>query len=169
AALLADAPDIERDALRLRELQAVLPAVKTALEQQHGIEDAARQLNHLTEQQQKVEQELARADEELLKAREKRKTVEEALGKEERQLHELSARRRERTGQREKLREYERLEQQLAPLHDEIQKLPVNPAAEVKKSRESWEHLSELAQAAPPLARLAEVRHELADAVRREH
>src|SRR5262249_53129060 len=54
-------------------------------------------------------------------------------------------------------------------LQDEIQKLPANPAAEVKKSRECWEQLSELAQAAPPLARLAEVRHELADAVRREH
>src|SRR5262249_17523013 len=67
--LLADAADIERDAARLRELQAVLPGVKTALEQQRGIDDATRQLAWLDEQQQKIEQDLARADEELHKGR----------------------------------------------------------------------------------------------------
>jgi DNA repair exonuclease SbcCD ATPase subunit len=58
-ALLADADEIERDEQRLKELQAMLPAVKNALDQRYGLENANRRLTELAEQQDKIRQELA--------------------------------------------------------------------------------------------------------------
>lgn len=169
--LLAEAGKIEHAEQRLKELRQVLPLVENALAQQRTIEEAERRLGELNKQREKLEQDGARLEEETQKTRHKRGQFESDLQRQEARLRELSNQLREMTVQLEKLRLYERQEQELSQLRHEMQTLPADPAADVKQAREAreaHEQLALLAQLVPQLTRFAEVRHELRETLQRE-
>ncbi len=166
--LLADAPAIEKAVERLRELGAVLPQLQTVLEQRNQVQDSERKTAEYLQHRAQAGGRLADQDETLDQARQRRLNLQGQLADDERRLRQVGAELRTVTALVEKLKEYERQENDLARLREELQRTPADPAAAVQKARVTCEALDALNRVLPSLTRLQALRAELGQAAVRE-
>jgi DNA repair exonuclease SbcCD ATPase subunit len=166
--LLADATAIERDLARLGELRQVLPHLETILGQRGQIQDSERKAGEVVRQQQKLQEQLARQDGALEQARQKRASLDACIRDEERRHRKTAADFRRSAIAMERLKEYERQENDLARLAEELARLPADPPADLQKARDEADRLEAVGQAVPLLARLREQREEIGRALTRQ-
>jgi DNA repair exonuclease SbcCD ATPase subunit len=159
--LLADAPAIERDLARLAELRLVYPHLQTAVEQGRQIQEADRQAADLVKHKQKLESRLLGQDSALQQARQKRASLETHIASEEGRHRQAAADFRKLAALLERLKEYERQENDLARLQEELARMPADPLADVRQARDETERLAAVAQAVPLLAQLQAKREEI--------
>jgi DNA repair exonuclease SbcCD ATPase subunit len=166
--LLGDAPAIERDVDRLRELREVLPRLQTVHHQHSQLRDSDLKSKELAGQKQKLEAKLHQQDLGLAQAGRKRAELQESISADELRHRDLAARLRQAATQLVKLRQYEGQESDLARLRRELAGLPPDPAAVLRQAQEAHDGLAGLAHAVPLLARLHAQREELKQAGPRE-
>jgi DNA repair exonuclease SbcCD ATPase subunit len=162
--LLADAPAIERDVNRLRELREFLPRLQTVVQQQSEIRKSEATARELAAQKQKLEARLEEQDHALHQTRQKRAAFQQRITAGEQKHRDLAGRLRQAAALLEKLKEYERHEGDLNRTLAELARLPADPAAAVREAQETYERLAALAQAVPLLERFHSQREELRQA-----
>ena len=167
-ALVHDAKRIEMDALRLEDLRKILPTVKAVMEQRNRIKDSDNALETLRNQLQIEEQLLSKQDDALKQAREQRTLLEKRAEEEDQRLREVSVAFHKMTTALEKLKEYERLENDLLHLQEDMKRLPAQPDKEVQTAQAELERLTSLAQTVPVLTRFEAARRELREMVELE-
>ncbi|HVS38851.1 MAG TPA: SMC family ATPase, partial [Gemmataceae bacterium] len=165
--LLETAADIERDVARLTELREVLPRMQIIAEQRNEVHKAEEKIKELTKLGQKLADELTRRDHALKLARDRKTSTQGLLDADVARQRDASALLRQRGGQLEKLKEFERHEADLERLRGEKKRLPEDPASAVACARESFERLTALAQTVPLLNRLASRRDDSRQALER--
>ncbi|MGF1581392.1 MAG: hypothetical protein ACFCD0_18870 [Gemmataceae bacterium] len=166
--LLGESDEIERDEKRLKELQSVLPIVENVMAERSRITDTQRKLSELDKHSKRIEQTLNDQDKELQKARSIRGELEAAVERDEKRLREVNGELRIVSGQLEKLQEFERLEQQLGRVRNELKPMPERPQKEVEKAQLRCDELTTLSQVVPSLARISEARDELRETLASE-
>ena len=114
--LLGDAADIEKDVERLRELRDVLPRLQVIAEQRNEVHKADEKTKLLTKERQKHAEELTRRDHALKQSRDKRLSTQSLIDADAARQRTVSAELRQRSIQLEKLKEYERHENDLERL-----------------------------------------------------
>jgi DNA repair exonuclease SbcCD ATPase subunit len=166
--LLADAVDIEKDAIRLSELRDVLPRLQTVLEQRGQIQESERKTTELTKKKEHLGTLLQQHNQSLEEARRKREAVEAQIRDEEHRLRQGSAELRRLTALVEKLKECERLQTELDRVREVLTEMPADPETALREARSRHDCLAGLAQAIPSLARFQGLREELRQARTRE-
>ena len=125
--LLGDAAAIEKDVDRLRELLDVLPRLQVIAEQRNEVHKADEKAKQLTKERQKHADELAKRDHALKQSRDKRVSTQNLIDADAIRQRNVSAELRQRSVQLEKLKEYERHEDDLAQLREGKNRLPEDP------------------------------------------
>jgi DNA repair protein SbcC/Rad50 len=166
--LVADAAAIERDVQRLQELRDVLPRVQTVVEQRGQIHTMEAQTTALARDREKLEAQRAQQEEALKQTRQKLTTLQGKLAGAEHQHRELAGKLRQAATLLERLKEYERQENELARLEAELARLPADPAGLLHKAQEAHDQVAVVAQVVPLLGRLQGQRDELGQARQRE-
>jgi DNA repair protein SbcC/Rad50 len=167
--LLHDGAAIEKDVERLRELRDVLPRLQVIAEQRNEVHKAEEKSKELTKQRQKHLDELTRRDHALQQARDKRLSTQNLIDSDANRQRDVAGQLRGRSVQLEKLKEYERHENDLQRLREDKKRLPDDPVGAVGRARETFEGLTALAQTVPLLTRLATRRDEMRRAIERGH
>lgn len=163
--LLSDAPKIERDAGRLRELNVVLPQINTIMQEQGKADQANKSRVQLEKDRQRLDGEVetkSRRREELVGQRQ-REQIAIALAEQERQTVQTEL--RGTTEQMSRLRQVESQETQLSGLEKQLAELPANVESQLSTARLDLEQLERIVRMLPLLQRLHQQREELADAV----
>lgn len=166
--LIGDAAAIERDAARLHELQTVLPRVQTVVEQRGQIRTSEAKTKELTDHKQKLESQLGQHDHALEQARRKRGSLDDLIRGEEQRHRAVATKLRQAATLLERLKEYERQQDDQTRLQGELARLPADPAEAVRAARAENERLSALAAVVPLLDRLHRQRDELRQSRTRE-
>ncbi|MCI0462953.1 MAG: SMC family ATPase [Gemmataceae bacterium] len=166
--LLADSAAIEKAVERLRELREVLPRLQTALRHRRQIEESERKTAEFLQHRTQAEETLTQHNNALKQENEKRNNLQAQLAVEEKRQREVAEQFRKVTGQLERLKEYERQENDLVRLQEDLARLPADPTAVVRKARAAHEDLSALNQVLPLLVRLQTLRDDLRHATARE-
>jgi DNA repair exonuclease SbcCD ATPase subunit len=167
-ALLADAPAIERDVQRLRELRDVLPALQTIVEQRGQINTTDAQIVALALERAKLDKQQVERESALQQTRHMLATLNTSVAANVTKHREVAAQLRQAATLLERLKEYERQENELASLEAELARLPRDPADLVHKAQEAHDQVALVAQVVPLLARLQVQRDELGQARGRE-
>lgn len=159
--LLGDAPAIEKDVERLRELREVLPRLQDIVALRSQVHEAEGKSKELVRARQKAADLQAARDAALKQARDTRLTLANLTADQEIQQKEVTGKLREATVRLERLKEYERQAADLTRTQDELKRLPDDPIASVSRAREVCDVLAALAQTVPLLARFQARRDEL--------
>ncbi|MDB5308967.1 MAG: sbcC [Gemmataceae bacterium] len=166
--LLGHAVAIEKDHARLRELRDVLPAVGTIVTERGRIGESDRKTDRLTKDRE-TRADLRRQIEHALdQARKKLVALKKTLAEDEARQGQLNTRLRELSGVLEKVRQVEEAEAEARRLEDDLNQLPADPEARVRKLQDEQERLVVLGQVWPMLDRLVAERSELLQAAHRE-
>jgi exonuclease SbcC len=166
--LLADAPAIERDAGRLRELREVLPGLQTVVEQRGQINTMDAQTAALTRERDKLEGQRSELENACQQARQKLTTLQARIATQEQRHRDVAGRLRQVATVLERLKEYERQEAELTGLEKELARLPADPAGLLHKAQQAHDHVALVAQVVPLLGRLQAQHDELGQARHRE-
>jgi exonuclease SbcC len=166
--LLGDAAAIESAVARLHELRDMLPRMKDIHIQRGQDSRARREIERLTRLREDLQVDLAKRENALKQARDKRMSLQTLIAGDETRQRAVVGRLRELAARMEKLKECERQESDLARLRAELGQMPADPASIVRKARERHESLTSLAPIVALLARFRGRRDELREAVTRE-
>jgi DNA repair exonuclease SbcCD ATPase subunit len=168
--LLARAEAIERDWARLRLLRAVLPPLRTAVEQRERLAESEAKAAGLREEHDALRRQRDELDYAEKQAREKQVLLQQAVNADQQREQAIAGRLVELSGHLARVALCERHRQNLTALEADLAKLPADPAAALIGEQEACERLTALGQALPFLRRLHEERNQLAaarEAVRR--
>jgi exonuclease SbcC len=166
--LLGDAPAIERDVERLRQLREVLPRLHDMALLRSQVHHADEEMKRLAREKVKLTDQLAQRTHALAQARDKRSAVQGLLARDEEQQKQVNTLLRQSAVLVEKLKEYERHEADLAGLREELASIPPDPTEAVARARGACEALTGLAQVVPLLSRFQSRRAELGQTLARE-
>lgn len=166
--LLDDAPKIERDAARLRELDAVLPQIGTILQERQRADDAGKARALHEKEHQKRDADLAAKANLRQQSAGLRQREQAAIAQAEKDLHAAQAELRTTTEQMTRLRQCEAQEADLAALERQLAELPSDLDKQLTDLRHDLDQVEETARALPLLARFHAGRNELAEAVQAE-
>jgi len=166
--LLDDAPKIERDAARLRELDTVLPQIGTILQERQRADDAGKARAQHEKEHQKRDADLAAKVSLRQQTAGLRQREQAAIAQAEKDLHAAQAELRTTTEQMTRLRQCEAQETDLAALERQLADLPSDLDKQLTDLRHDLDKVEETARALPLLARFHAGRDELAEAVQAE-
>jgi exonuclease SbcC len=166
--LLEEAATIEEDVKRLGELRDVLPRLETLVAQRGQIQESEAKSQELDNRAQKLGEQLTLLDNNLGQTRKKIESLRKLIQTDEQRHREVAAALRQAGALLEKLKEYERHENDLNAIRRDLARMPPDPKAALQQAREKLDALSELAQAVPILARFQTQRELLREARTRE-
>lgn len=159
--LLAESANLKRSAQRCRELATVLPHAETIIKHRGQIAESQRRTVHLESEQVAARQRFEATDQAIQQATRKRAALQKSITEDELNLTKVAEQIQECIPVLGKLTSLEmhRLERQR--VEQEIAKLPTNIEQQVESRQKEVDDLSQLAIAAPQLARLIQLRDEL--------
>jgi exonuclease SbcC len=166
--LLDEAAVIEQDVKRLAELRDVLPRMETLIGQRGQVQESEARSQELDNRAQKLAEQLTLLDNNLGQTRKKLESLKKLIETDEQHHREVATALRLAGALLEKLKEYERHENDLNAIRRDLARMPPDPKAALQQAREQHEALSELAQAVPILARFHTQRELLREARTRE-
>jgi exonuclease SbcC len=162
--LLHDAPAIEHDLNRLAELREVLPRLQTVHQQKSDIHLSELKTRSLNGQKTQLEARIGQQTSTLEQARQQRSALQAQITADEQQQPELAMKFRKASELLDKLKEYERQENELSRWRTELTRLPEDPVAAICQARGAYDRLSAQALAVPLLIRFQTRRKELKQA-----
>lgn len=162
--LLAESANLKRNAQRCRELATVLPHAETIIKHRGQIAESQRRTVNLESEQSAARQRFESRDQAIQQAARKRAALQKSITEDELNLTKVAEQIQECIPVLGKLTALEthRLERQR--VEQEIAKLPSNIEQQVESRQKEVDELSQLAIAAPQLARLIQLRDELCQA-----
>jgi DNA repair exonuclease SbcCD ATPase subunit len=166
--LLDDATLIEQDVHRLAELREVLPRLQTVIEQRGQILKSTAATQELEKRRSKLHEDLTITSNSLDQARRKWESLRGLIVADEQRQRETSAALRASGAQLEKLRQYERQENELQLIQSRLSHMPADPADALQKARTYSDELAGLAAIVPHLSRLYGQREQLRSASDKE-
>jgi DNA repair exonuclease SbcCD ATPase subunit len=156
--LLGDAPAIERDAARLKELRETTPHVTTIINQRNEAAACEAQAGRLTTERQRLLDRLREVVGQLDAERGKRDSLQNTLTIDEQKQRDLDGKLRKLEGVLSRVGEHDRQQAELSRLQAELARLPASPAAELQKLQRQHDQVVSLAPAVPLLSRLHALR-----------
>jgi DNA repair exonuclease SbcCD ATPase subunit len=166
--LLSDGPKIEKDAARLRELNAVLPQISTILQEKQRADDAGKARALHDKERAKLtsdEETRVRKRDEVVTQRQREQA---AIHQAEQDRQAAGAELRTTTEQVTRLRQCESQEADLTRLEKQLAELPGDLEAQLSTTRNNLENLELIARVLPLLSRFHAQRQELAEALQAE-
>jgi exonuclease SbcC len=156
--LLRDAPAIERDAARLKELREVTPHVTTIINQRNEAAACEARAGLLTAERQRLLDRLRGVSGQLDAERGKRDSLQSTLAIDEQKQSDLNGKLLKLAGALSRAREHDHHQAELNRRLAELARLPAGPAAELQKWQQQHDAVVTLAPAVPLLARLSSLR-----------
>jgi exonuclease SbcC len=167
--VLADAPHIEENLARLAELRLVVPHLHEITVARGNVYEADNKSRTLQEQRDRLAQQMAGRENTLKQNREQRSSLASLIARDDADLREASAKLQVCAVQIERLKEYERQETDLSRLRGELERLPGDPAGQLRKARDRYDELEALSRIVPLLTGFQGRREELRRARDQEH
>ena len=164
-ALVAQAEAIEKDLARLRELEAVLPHVETAIKQRHQAQEASDRIDQLQHEAQELDAQIDERRQAAEQSRLKRGDLQKKLAADEQHLSEVANELRRLEGVLAQVRQHERQQQVLAQQQAELAQLPADAPQVLERLQALHDQVVGLTQALPLLERLSTQRDQLRQAM----
>src|SRR5262249_32523950 len=149
------------------EVGAWCRRLKPARKQRNQIKESERKTAELLGHREHAAGRLTGLDEALDQARQTRTRLQGQIADDEGKRRSVEAEFRRVTALVEKLKEYERQENDLARLEEELKRMAADPPAAARQAREAHDALAALSQVLPLLARLHGLREDLRQATAR--
>lgn len=166
--LLGTAVAIEKDFTRMRELDAVLPAVHVIVQERSRIGESERKTERLAQARETAADRRRTTEHAVDQAKRKLAALKKTLAEDEARQAALNTRLRELAGVLEKVKQVEDVQAELKRLDDDLKRLPADPDAAVRERQDEVARLAELVAVVPVLDRFHTERTDLVHATHRE-